>query len=162
ARDHVDRLRPGPEPAPRGRDADVHRRDARERRPGAGDRPDGAPEPGAAPRARVSAPVRIGILGAARIAPMALINPARRDLEAAVVGVAARDVTRAAAFASRHGIERAYGDYDDLLRDSAIEAIYNPLPNSLHATWSIRALEAGKHVLCEKPFAANAAQAGAM
>jgi predicted dehydrogenase len=110
----------------------------------------------------VSGPVRIGVLGAARIAPMALINPARRNLEAAVVGIAARDVARAAAFATRHGIERAYGGYDDLIRDQAIEAVYNPLPNSLHAPWTIRALEAGKHVLCEKPFSANAKEAEAM
>ncbi|HXJ32644.1 MAG TPA: Gfo/Idh/MocA family oxidoreductase [Candidatus Eisenbacteria bacterium] len=107
-------------------------------------------------------PLRIGILGAARIAPMALIQPARRNLEAAVVGIAARDPARAAAFATRYGIERAYGDYDHLLRDSAIEAVYNPLPNSLHAPWTIRALEAGKHVLCEKPFSATVAEAEAM
>jgi predicted dehydrogenase len=78
-------------------------------------------------------PLRIGILGAARIAPMALIKPAQRNLEAAVVGVAARDATRAASFAARHGIERVYTGYDELLADPAIEAVYNPLPNSHHA-----------------------------
>jgi predicted dehydrogenase len=107
-------------------------------------------------------PLRIGILGAARIAPMALIAPARRNLEAAVVGIAARDTVRAATFAARHGIERVYTGYDELLADPAIEAIYNPLPNSLHARWTIRALEAGRHVLCEKPFAASVAEAEAM
>jgi len=107
-------------------------------------------------------PLRIGILGAARIAPMALIKPAQRNLEAAVVGVAARDATRAASFAARHGIERVYTGYDELLADPAIEAVYNPLPNSHHARWTIRALEAGKHVLCEKPFSATVAEAEAM
>jgi predicted dehydrogenase len=107
-------------------------------------------------------PLRIGILGAARIAPMALIRPARRNLEAAVVGVAARDASRAEAFAHKHGIERFYGRYETLLADPDIEAVYNPLPNALHAEWTIRALEAGKHVLCEKPFAATVAEAEAM
>jgi predicted dehydrogenase len=107
-------------------------------------------------------PLRIGILGAARIAPMALIAPARRNLEASVVGVAARDVIRAAAFAAKHGLERVYSGYDELLADPAIDAVYNPLPNSLHARWTIRALEAGKHVLCEKPFSATVAEAEAM
>ena len=107
-------------------------------------------------------PLRIGILGAARIAPMALIAPARRNLEAAVVGVAARDTIRAAAFAAKHGIERVYTAYDELLADPGIDAVYNPLPNSLHARWTIRALEAGKHVLCEKPFSATVGEAEAM
>jgi len=107
-------------------------------------------------------PLRIGILGAAWIAPMALVRPARRNLEAAVVGIASRDPARAAAFAARHGIERVYAGYDELLRDPAIDAVYNPLPNSHHARWTIRALDAGKHVLCEKPFAATVAEAEAM
>src|SRR5258705_4794042 len=107
-------------------------------------------------------PLRIGILGAARIAPMALIKPAQRNLEAAVVGVAARDVVRAASFAAKHGIERVYSGYDGLLADPGIDAVYNPLPNSHHARWTIRALEAGKHVLCEKPFSATVAEAEAM
>jgi predicted dehydrogenase len=107
-------------------------------------------------------PVRIGILGAARIAPMALLHPVRRVGAATVVAVAARDATRARAFATKHGIPRVHGSYDALLADPEIEAIYNPLPNSLHAEWTIRALEAGKHVLCEKPFAANAGEAEAM
>jgi predicted dehydrogenase len=107
-------------------------------------------------------PLRIGILGAARIAPMALIQPVRRNLEASVVGVAARETTRAAAFAGKYGIERVYTGYDELLADPAVEAVYNPLPNSHHAVWTIRALEAGKHVLCEKPFSATVAEAEAM
>jgi len=105
------------------------------------------------------APLRIGILGAARIAPMALIKPAREVPEAAVVAVAARDPKKAEAFAARHRIPRVHASYDALLADPEIDAVYNPLPNGLHAEWSIRALEAGKHVLCEKPFASNAEEA---
>src|SRR5213593_4973843 len=107
-------------------------------------------------------PLRFGILGAARIAPMALVRPARRVTEATVLAVAARDPERARQFAARHGIPRVQPSYDALLADPEIDAIYNPLPNSLHAPWTIRALEAGKHVLCEKPFAASVAEAEAM
>jgi predicted dehydrogenase len=107
-------------------------------------------------------PLRIGVLGAARIAPMALIQPARRVSGATVLAVAARDAGRARAFATRHGIGRVHASYDALLADAEIEAVYNPLPNSLHAEWTVRALEAGKHVLCEKPFAARASEAETM
>ncbi|HXQ20193.1 MAG TPA: Gfo/Idh/MocA family oxidoreductase [Candidatus Acidoferrales bacterium] len=107
-------------------------------------------------------PLRIGILGAARIAPMALIRPARQVPEAAVVAVAARDRSRAQAFATKHGIPKVPDSYDALLADPEIDAIYNPLPNSLHCEWTIRALQAGKHVLCEKPIASNAAEAERM
>ncbi len=106
--------------------------------------------------------VRIGILGAARIAPMALIGPSRSVAEVGIAAVAARDPERARAFAAKHKIPRTHSSYDDLLADPAIDAVYNPLPNSLHCTWTIRALEAGKHVLCEKPFASNAAEAEQM
>jgi predicted dehydrogenase len=106
--------------------------------------------------------VRIGILGAARIAPMALVRPARAVPEAEVAAVAARDRSRAEAFARKHGIPRTCGSYDELIRDAGIDAVYNPLPNSLHCEWTIRALEAGKHVLCEKPLASNAHEAARM
>jgi len=107
-------------------------------------------------------PLRIGVLGAARIAPMAMLRPARRTGVAEVVAVAARDRERARRFAARHGIPEVASDYDALLARADVEAIYNPLPNSHHALWTIRALAAGKHVLCEKPFAASAAEARTM
>lgn len=107
-------------------------------------------------------PLRIGVLGAARIAPMALIAPARSMEGVEIAGVAARQPDRAAAFARRHRIAAVYPSYEALIADPAIDAIYNPLPNSLHGRWTIAALEAGKHVLCEKPFTANAQEAQAV
>src|SRR3954463_476777 len=103
--------------------------------------------------------VRIGTLGAARIAPSALIRPARTVAGAEVVAVAARDRAKAEAFATKHQIGMVHDSYDALIDDPEIDAIYNPLPNGLHAEWTQRALKAGKHVLCEKPFTANAAEA---
>lgn len=107
-------------------------------------------------------PLRFGVLGAARIAPMALIGPARRNPSVQVTAVAARDGARAAAFSRRWHIDKVHDSYDRLLADPDIDVVYNPLPNGLHAAWSIRALEAGKHVLCEKPLAANADDARRM
>ncbi len=101
----------------------------------------------------------MGVLGAARIAPAALLRPAGRISGVSVVGVAARDPDRAAEFARRHRIPRIFGDYEALLADPDIEAVYNPLPNGLHGRWTLAAIAAGKHVLCEKPFTANAAEA---
>jgi predicted dehydrogenase len=106
--------------------------------------------------------VRIGILGAARIAPSAVIKPARSNGEATIVAVAARDRTRAGAFASKHAIPNVRDSYAELVADPELDAIYNPLPNGLHAEWTIAALEAGKHVLCEKPFTANTQEAEAV
>ena len=106
--------------------------------------------------------VRIGILGAARIAPMALIRPSRKVEGARVVAVAARDAERASAFARKHEIPRVHPSYEALIADPEIDAIYNPLPNGLHGEWTIRALRLGKHVLCEKPMASNAAEAERM
>ena len=104
-------------------------------------------------------PIRIGILGAAAIVPAALTNPARDVPEVQIVSIAARDPNRADAFASRHKIPRTHRTYADLIADPEIDAIYNPLPNGLHAEWTIKALQAGKHVLCEKPFSSNTKEA---
>jgi D-xylose 1-dehydrogenase (NADP+, D-xylono-1,5-lactone-forming) len=92
--------------------------------------------------------LRWGILSTARIST-ALLGAGSDQVFAAV---ASRDLARARAFAAEHGIERAHGSYEELLADPEVDAIYNPLPNSMHVPWSIRALEAGKHVLCEKPM----------
>lgn len=103
--------------------------------------------------------LRIGILGAARIAPAALVKPASSSSEVDVVAVAARSLDRAQTFAAKHGIPRAHSSYEALLADPDVDAVYNPLPNGLHGKWTRAALAAGKHVLCEKPFTANAAEA---
>ena len=103
--------------------------------------------------------MRIGILGASRFAPMTLINPARGNAEVVVAAVAARDVSRARAFAAKHGIARVHDSYEALIADPDLDAVYILLPNSLHGRWTRAALAAGKHVLCEKPFTANAAEA---
>jgi predicted dehydrogenase len=103
--------------------------------------------------------VRIGVLGAARIAPAALMKPARVVDGVEVGAIAARDRGRAEAFAARYGVPVVHDSYDGLLADPSLDAVYIPLPNGLHAQWMLAALRAGKHVLCEKPFASNAAQA---
>lgn len=103
--------------------------------------------------------LRIGILGAANIAPQALIDPARDNADVVVTAIAARDVSRAEAFAAKHGVARVHRSYEALIADPDIDAVYNPLPNGLHGRWTRYAITAGKHVLCEKPFAANAAEA---
>ena len=103
--------------------------------------------------------LRIGTLGAARITPGALIKPARHVPEVTVAAVAARDPARARRFADKHRIRMVHDSYEALIADPAIDAIYNPLPNSLHARWTLQAIAAGKHVLCEKPFTANADEA---
>jgi len=104
-------------------------------------------------------PLRIGILGAARIAPAALVRPARRVTDVEVTAIAARDPAKARAFATKHGVARVLDSYEQLVNDGDIDAVYNPLPNGLHGRWTMAALEAGKHVLCEKPFTANAEEA---
>jgi predicted dehydrogenase len=103
--------------------------------------------------------LRIGVLGAARIAGSALIEPARLVPSVAVTAIAARDAGRAQTFGLQHGIPAAYGSYEELLAAPDVDAVYVPLPNSLHASWTLRAIDAGKHVLCEKPFTSNAAEA---
>lgn len=91
-------------------------------------------------------PLRIGVLGAARIAELSIVGPAR-------------DRDRAEAFAAAHGVERVVDSYSDLVTEPEIEVVYNPLANSLHGPWNLAALQAGKHVLTEKPSASNAEEA---
>jgi predicted dehydrogenase len=103
-------------------------------------------------------PLKIGILGAARIADDGIVDPARA-LGHRVVAVAARDRSRAEAFAQQRGIERVHDTYSDVIDDPDVDVVYNALVNSLHAEWNQYALEAGKHVLSEKPFASNVREA---
>ncbi|MFB6637367.1 Gfo/Idh/MocA family protein [Streptomyces chartreusis] len=103
-------------------------------------------------------PLRIGVLGAARITELSLVGPARTTGHR-LVAVAARDRSRAAAFADEHDVERVVDSYADLLADPEVEVVYNPLANGLHGPWNLAALAAGKHVLSEKPSASNAEEA---
>jgi predicted dehydrogenase len=103
--------------------------------------------------------VRWGILSTSRFAQTKVLPAWRRAEHVELAAIASRDLSRARTVAAEHGIPRAYGSYDELLADPEVDAIYNPLPNHLHVPWSIRALEAGKHVLCEKPIAMTAAEA---
>jgi xylose dehydrogenase (NAD/NADP) len=101
--------------------------------------------------------IRWGILSTARIAQR-IVEGARLSESAKIVAVGSRDPTRAQAYAAEHGIERVHGSYEDLLADPEVDAVYIPLPNSMHVPWTITALEAGKHVLCEKPLSRDPAQ----
>ena len=105
--------------------------------------------------------LRIGVLGAARIARL-FTDAVKGSSKVVVTAVASRDADRAAAYARETGIPRVHASYDALFADPEIDAVYVPLPNNLHAQWSIRAADAGKHVLCEKPLAASAAEARAI
>jgi predicted dehydrogenase len=107
-------------------------------------------------------PLRFGILGAAKIAPNALTLPAQQISDVEVTAIAARDPARAREFAKANGIPRVLATYEELIADPDLDVIYNPLPNSLHCEWSIRAMRAGKQVFCEKPIASNAAEAARM
>jgi len=106
--------------------------------------------------------LRWGILSTARIGIRRVIPAILRSRTGIAAAVASRDGERAAAVAAQFGIPRAYGSYEALLADREIDAVYIPLPNSLHAEWAIAAAEAGKHVLCEKPLAPTAADAQRM
>ena len=106
--------------------------------------------------------IRIGLLGASRVSRYAVIEPAAHIDGIEVHTVAARDAARAAAFAEELAIPHVAADYEALIASDAVDLVYNGLPPSSHARWTIAALEAGKHVLCEKPFAMNATEAQAM
>jgi predicted dehydrogenase len=103
--------------------------------------------------------VRWGVLGVAGIATKKVIPGMQRGTSSEVVAIASRDLRKAQDAAASLGIAKAYGSYDELLADRTVEAVYIPLPNHLHAPWTVRAAEAGKHVLCEKPIAMNMVEA---
>jgi D-xylose 1-dehydrogenase (NADP+, D-xylono-1,5-lactone-forming) len=105
--------------------------------------------------------LRWGLLSTARI-NRAVIPPIRGSVRSELKAVASRDSVKAKEYAREWHIPHAYGSYEELLADPEIDAIYNPLPNHLHAEWSIRAAEAGKHVLCEKPLALSLAEVDQM
>jgi len=102
--------------------------------------------------------VRLGLLSTANI-NRAMLGGALRTDAAEVVAVASREAERAESFAAEHGLGRAHGSYEAMLADPEVDAIYVPLPNALHVEWTVRALEAGKHVLCEKPLTRHPADA---
>src|SRR5262249_55576772 len=92
----------------------------------------------------------------------AFLRPARENPDVDIAAVAARDIARAHEFAAKHRIPQVHATYEELLADPSIDAVYNPTPNGLHGRWTLAALAAGKHVLCEKPFTANASEARAV
>ena len=104
----------------------------------------------------MAAKFRWGVLGAAKIARTKVIPATMASHLCEVVAVASRDIAKARSAADSAGVAKAYGSYDELLADPDIDAIYNPLPNHMHVDWSIKAAEAGKHVLCEKPIGLDA------
>src|SRR3954467_15547505 len=101
--------------------------------------------------------IRWGVLSTANIGVAKVLPAMQRGALCDVTAIASRDLARAQGTAKQLGIPKAYGSYEELLADPDIDAIYNPLPNHLHVPWSIKAIEAGKHVLCEKPLGLNAA-----
>ena len=103
--------------------------------------------------------IRFGVLGTARVVPYGLLAPANETEGIQVRGIASRTLQKADEFAARHGIERSFGSYEALLEAEDIDAVYIALPPALHYEWARRAIEAGKHVLCEKPLAENAQRA---
>lgn len=103
--------------------------------------------------------IRWGILSTAKIGTEQVIPAMQAGEYCEIAAIASRDLDKAQEAATRLGIPKAYGSYEDLLADPEVDAIYNPLPNHLHVPWSIKALDAGKHVLCEKPIALTAAEA---
>ena len=103
--------------------------------------------------------VQWGVLGAANIALKKVIPAMQRGESSQVTAIASRDIKKARQAADKLGVRKAYGTYEELLADPEIEVVYNPLPNHLHVPWTIKAAEAGKHVLCEKPVALNAEEA---
>jgi predicted dehydrogenase len=112
-------------------------------------------------KSTTQSPLRIGVLGCANIARQ-FVRDVAASPAVSIVAVASRQLETAAAFATTFGIARHHGSYEALLADTEVDAIYLPLPNSLHAEWAVKAASAGKHVLCEKPLALGLAEASAM
>src|SRR5580658_10422412 len=106
----------------------------------------------------MSKKVRWGVIGVAKIATQKVIPAMQQGDWSEIVGIASRDLEKARQAAANLKIPKAYGSYDEMLADPEIEAVYNPLPNHLHVPWSIRAADAGKHVLCEKPISLTVAE----
>src|SRR5271156_5480862 len=100
--------------------------------------------------------IRIGVLGAARVVEYALLAPSREIPGVEVTAIASRTPGKAEEYALKHGIQHGFDSYEALLESSTIDSVYIALPPALHYHWVRRAIEAGKHVLCEKPLAANA------
>lgn len=110
----------------------------------------------------LSAPIRWGILSTAKIGVKQVIPAMQRGNLTVVTAIASRDLEKAEAVAEELGIQKAYGSYEELLADPEVDAVYNPLPNHLHVPWTLKALQAGKHVLCEKPVALDLSEAKAL
>src|SRR6266576_6513579 len=106
--------------------------------------------------------VKWGVLGVASIATKKVIPGMQKGEWSEITAIASRDLKKAKEAARKLGIPKAYGSYEELLADTEIEAVYNPLPNHMHVPWSMRAAEAGKHVLCEKPLALSVAECRTM
>ncbi len=106
--------------------------------------------------------IGIGLLGAARITEISIVHPVQSTPQSRLAVMAARARARAEAYAKTHNVGQVVDTYDEVVSASSVDLVYNPLPINLHAEWTIKALQAGKHVLCEKPFAMNAQEAEAM
>lgn len=102
--------------------------------------------------------VRWGILSTSKFAQLKVIPALLQSKHVEVAAISSRDLAKSQAAAEKFGIEKAYGSYEALLEDSSLDVIYNPMPNHMHVDWSIKALEAGKHVLCEKPIGLSSAE----
>src|SRR5271170_2384918 len=107
----------------------------------------------------MSTKLRLGVLSTAAIGLKKVLPAMQQGQYTSIAAIASRDLAKAREAAATLGIPTAYGSYEELLADPDIDAIYNPLPNHLHVPWTAKAAEAGKHVLCEKPLALNAAEA---
>ena len=103
--------------------------------------------------------IRWGVLSTAKIGREKVIPAIQKSNNGSVVAIASRNLEHAKETAGLLGIETAYGSYEELLNDRSIDAIYNPLPNNMHVEWTIKAMRAGKHVLCEKPIGISSAEA---